>query len=79
SAGFSPHTAEGTAAPGQAAASGGRLSPVDCADIWAHSSVAQRKNPLYWLRGVPPAFHRIPRKVPPPPGRPQHQVADCRR
>ncbi|MCS5808890.1 two-component system QseEF-associated lipoprotein QseG [Klebsiella pneumoniae subsp. pneumoniae] len=25
---------------------------VDCADIWAHSSDASDKNPLYWLRGI---------------------------
>jgi hypothetical protein len=25
---------------------------VDCADIWAHSSEASDKNPLYWLRGI---------------------------
>lgn len=52
SAGFSPHTAEGTAAPGQAQHQVADFVAVDCADIWAHSSDASDKNPLYWLRGI---------------------------
>ncbi|HBY8273625.1 TPA: hypothetical protein MI839_17245, partial [Klebsiella pneumoniae] len=46
SAGFSPHTAEGTAAPGQAQHQVADFVAVDCADIWAHSSDASDKNPL---------------------------------
>lgn len=45
SAGFSPHTAEGTAAPGQAQHQVADFVAVDCADIWAHSSDASDKNP----------------------------------
>ncbi len=52
SAGFSPHTAEGTAASGQAQHQVADFVAVDCADIWAHSSDASDKNPLYWLRGI---------------------------
>ena len=45
SAGFSPHTAEGTAAPGQAQHQVADFVAVDCADIWAHSSDASDKIP----------------------------------
>ncbi|STU99356.1 alpha helix protein [Klebsiella pneumoniae] len=49
---FHRHTAEGTAAPGQAQHQVADFVAVDCADIWAHSSDASDKNPLYWLRGI---------------------------
>ena len=45
SAGFSPHSAEGAAAPGQAQHQVADFVAVDCADIWAHSSDASDKNP----------------------------------
>ena len=45
-------SAEGAAAPGQAQHQVADFVAVDCADIWAHSSDASDKNPLYWLRGI---------------------------
>ncbi len=38
--------------PGQAQHQVADFVAVDCADIWAHSSDASDKNPLYWLRGI---------------------------